>query len=108
MNDLMNHRPDADHEGDREQTGFEEDAFWMTQFIRVERQTLWGFPELNTAMFTIRPYWYSLTHLMDEPERMRQLASAMQSMTPEAMAYKGMTMTRDALVAFLERHSAGR
>ncbi|MBC7544856.1 MAG: DUF3445 domain-containing protein [Candidatus Sericytochromatia bacterium] len=104
-NDLMNHRPDAEHEGDRTQLGTETDAYWMTQFIRVERQTLTGFADLNTAFFTIRPYWYSLTDLMSEPERMRQLAAAMLTMSPAAMAYKGMTRTRDALVAFLERHS---
>lgn len=106
-NDVLNHHPDADHAGDRTQEGDEDEAAWAGMFVRVERQTLWGFPDVQAALFTIRPYWYPLAELKQEPERIRQLATALRSMTPAAMEYKGMTRIRDRLAAYLDRVAAG-
>jgi hypothetical protein len=105
-NDVLNHHPEADHAGDRKQEGDEDEAAWAGMFVRVERQTLWGFPAEQGALFTIRPYWYPLAELKQEPERIRQLAAALRSMSPEAMDYKGMTRIRDRLAAYLDRLAA--
>ncbi|CAA9387313.1 MAG: hypothetical protein AVDCRST_MAG64-1012, partial [uncultured Phycisphaerae bacterium] len=71
-------------------------------FVRVERQTMWGFPEIGAALFTIRPYLLDCAALRRDPARTAQLAAALRSMTPESLAYKGLADSRDALVRWLE------
>ena len=61
--------------------------------IRLERQTMWGLPHVNAALFTIRPYNYRCT-AADRPP----IASAIASMSNESIAYKGLADVRDALV----------
>lgn len=68
------------HEGDEQQ-----------YFIRTERQNLVGFPEVNAFMFTIRTYFYNINTLTAEEKK--ALLSALNSMTSEALAYKGLTNT---------------
>jgi hypothetical protein len=107
-NDVLNHHSAAAHDGDREQAGHEERAELAGMFVRVERQILWGLPEVDAVMFTIRPYWYPLADLRQEPERLRQLAAGVRSMTDEHLAYKGMTERLQARLAdYLDQLVAG-
>jgi dimethylamine monooxygenase subunit A len=53
--------------------------------IRVERQVIWGLPEVNAALFAIRPYNYQI-----EEEDKPLLASAVESMSDDAARYKGL------------------
>lgn len=55
--------------------------------LRVERQTSVPLPALQRALFTIRPYLVPVDEL--DPEQRTTLADALQSMTPAALAYKG-------------------
>jgi hypothetical protein len=61
--------------------------------IRLERQTMWGLPHVNAALFTIHPYNYICTDADRAP-----IASAIATMSDESLAYKGLTNVRDALV----------
>jgi hypothetical protein len=53
-------------------------------FLRVERQTIWGFPHLGAALFTIRPYLYDVAVIRADEMRRRNLSKAIESMTPES------------------------
>ncbi len=64
-------------------------------YIRTERQNLIGFPEVNAFLFTIRTYFYEVDLLEDHEKK--QLWSAVRSMSPESLAYKGLTDATDYL-----------
>lgn len=61
--------------------------------IRLERQTVWGLPDVNASLFTLRPY-----NDVCRPEDRAPIASAIASMTDASLAYKGLTNVRDELV----------
>ncbi|WP_424952284.1 heme-dependent oxidative N-demethylase subunit alpha family protein [Deinococcus sp.] len=71
-------------------------------FLRVERQTLHGFPAQQGALFTIRAYLYPLTELLASPQKADALASGIRSMTPEQLTYKGLTRSGAALLDWLD------
>ncbi|GGQ94920.1 heme-dependent oxidative N-demethylase subunit alpha family protein [Deinococcus ruber] len=71
-------------------------------FLRAERQTLHGFPAAGGAVFTIRAYIYPLAAHLDTPERAAALAAGIRSMTPEQLAYKGLTQSVSVLLAWLD------
>jgi dimethylamine monooxygenase subunit A len=68
-------------------------------WLRVERQTTLPLPALGRALFCIRPYLQPLVAL--SPEQRGVLREAVASMSPEALAYKGIAEVRDDLVAWL-------
>ncbi|WP_407539220.1 DUF3445 domain-containing protein [Deinococcus radiomollis] len=71
-------------------------------FLRVERQTLHGFPAQGGALFTIRAYVYPFAEHVSTPEQATALAAGIRSMTPEQMEYKGLTQCRAALLDWLD------
>ena len=68
-------------------------------FVRVERQTIWGLPDVGASLFTIRPYLYRVAEL--RPGLRRMLCSALKSMTQSSLEYKGLDAYRDTLVEWL-------
>lgn len=68
-------------------------------YIRTERQTLKGFPDVNAFMFTIRTYFYSVAEL--NAHEKTKLAEALRSMTPETRRYKGVGESVDFLTSKL-------
>ena len=70
-------------------------------FLRVERQTIWGFPHAGAALFTIRPYLYDLAHLRRDPATRDPLINALRTMPPASQAYKGIAPHTDALARWL-------
>lgn len=70
-------------------------------YVRVERQTLTGFPEANAVLFTIRTYFEEVSSL--EYAHRRTLFSALNSMSPEALEYKGLTEDVEKISAYLQR-----
>jgi dimethylamine monooxygenase subunit A len=70
-------------------------------FLRVERQTMWGFPDVNGCLFTIRTYLYDCSSLRRDPATASQLAAAVASMTPESLAYKGLAESHGRLTKWL-------
>ncbi len=71
-------------------------------FVRVERQTMWGFPAADAALFTIRTYFLDCRELKRSHPPMRDaLVAAIESMSPESLVYKGLASWRDPLLAWL-------
>jgi len=68
-------------------------------FLRLERQVLWGFPQEEAALFTIRTYFRDCAHLPTQERA--QLRLALLSMTPETLIYKGLAAHRDAILEWL-------
>ena len=68
-------------------------------WLRVERQTSLPLPHLDRALFLIRPHLVPLTSLL--PAQRRAVHDAVASMSPQALAYKGLTEVRDDLLAWL-------
>lgn len=98
MGDRLDHHPATPPDSDRaEATRFTPDG----AFLRVERQTLTGFPQADGALFTIRPYLYPLRGAVRTPDQARALAAALRSMTPDQVQYKGLTCLLDDLLAWL-------
>lgn len=75
-------------------------------YFRAERQTTWGFPEFNTALFLIRISFFSATEIRADEKKKAQLLSALQSMTPESRAYKGVAHCFDQLCSWLNSTDA--
>lgn len=104
MGNRLDHHPNAPADEDRsEATTFEPDG----AYLRVERQTLTGFPAANGALFTIRPYIYPLREAVKTPEYARALAAALRTMTPAQVSYKGLVVLMPALLAWLDEVAAG-
>jgi hypothetical protein len=72
-------------------------------FVRVERQTITGFPALSAALFTIRTSFVDVTTL--SADHRHALAASVRSMSPESLAYKGLAPWRDDLLAWLSAES---
>ncbi len=68
-------------------------------WLRVERQTSVPLPELDRALFLIRPYLRPLTAFA--PDQRRTLADAVETMSPQTLAYKGIDEVAVDLVAWL-------
>lgn len=99
MGDRLDHHPNAPADQDRAAaTHFDPDG----AFLRVERQTLTGFPEASGALFTIRPITTPLKNAVQQPEHARQLAAALRSMTPEQAHYKGLKGILPDLLTWLD------
>jgi hypothetical protein len=70
-------------------------------FLRVERQTMWGFPHRGAALFTIRTYLYDCDDLRRDPATRAPLVDAICSMSAASQVYKGIEPHADALLAWL-------
>ncbi|MGB7160722.1 MAG: DUF3445 domain-containing protein [Tepidisphaeraceae bacterium] len=95
FDDELNHHPD------RSRTVF--DPSRPRAFLRVERQTIWGFPRRGAALFTIRTYLYDCADLRRDPATRQPLVAALRSMSPESLVYKGLAPHADDLIKWLER-----
>ena len=72
-------------------------------FFRVERQTTWPLPHLQRAVFFIRVMMSPLLDVINAvPGRAAELAASLRSMTPEVVAYRGMTDAMPRLLAELD------
>jgi hypothetical protein len=69
--------------------------------LRVERQTIWGFPAVGASLFTIRTYLYDCDALRRDEVRRAALVAAIESMTPASLAYKGLAESREPLLRWL-------
>ncbi|WP_309572965.1 heme-dependent oxidative N-demethylase subunit alpha family protein [Deinococcus sp.] len=102
MSDRLDHHPAAPPDADRHaQTRFDPTG----AFLRVERQTLTGFPHAQGALFTIRPYTYPLLEAVASPVHATALTQALRSMTPEQVAYKGLNGLIPDLLPWLDAHA---
>ena len=85
-----------------------DDSYWQGRahhknngwFIRTERQNLVGLAETNAFLFTIRTYFYRVDELNQQEKSL--LSKALQSMSPAALEYKGLTGSISLLVEYLK------
>ncbi|WP_371810137.1 heme-dependent oxidative N-demethylase subunit alpha family protein [Deinococcus sp. JMULE3] len=102
MTGRLDHHPAAPPDEDRaHDTRFDPDR----AYLRVERQTLIGFQDAHGALFTIRPLVHPLTDAVQTPAHAQALAAAIESMTPEQTAYKGLTHLQGDLLRWLRQRS---
>lgn len=98
VSDRLDQHPAAPPDEDRVgETRFDPER----AFLRVERQTLTGFPAAHGALFTIRPYLYPLREAVATPGQAGALAAALRSMTPPQVAYKGLAHLLPGLLEWL-------
>ena len=93
--DELNHHP-------KKNSGREFDPSAPLLKLRIERQTLSGFAEVSASLFTIRTYFRDVAVDLSNQER-ESLSSAIDSMSPEALAYKGLSKTAPAIQEWLRR-----
>ncbi|GAB1543429.1 DUF3445 domain-containing protein [Scytonema sp. NUACC21] len=70
--------------------------------LRIERQVIWGLPEHDASLFTIRTYFRDCTVIKQDPMLRSKLSAALGSMTPESLLYKGLAESREEILAWLE------
>ncbi|MEM9671780.1 MAG: DUF3445 domain-containing protein [Bacteroidota bacterium] len=68
-------------------------------FVRIERQTLTGFPETQAVLFTIRTYFTDTRKL--QKNELLALIEAVQSMSEASLRYKGLLASRDQIIDWL-------
>lgn len=70
--------------------------------LRVERQVLWGLPEVRAFVFLIRVYTIPGSDVRANEEWRGQLASALRTMPEDSARYKGLEESRQPLIAFFQ------
>jgi dimethylamine monooxygenase subunit A len=97
----LNHHPDAPPGTDP--------GYWQGRrvgdsnepiYLRVERQVIVGLPECDAFVFTIRTYFYGIDDLASDEKK--ALLSAVENMSPQSLAYKGLTGALDSLLRRLQ------
>jgi dimethylamine monooxygenase subunit A len=71
-------------------------------YLRIERQVIWGLPKCDAAIFTIRTYFEDVAEIKKHTTKRQKLISALKSMTPESLTYKGLAETRNSILTWLE------
>ena len=71
-------------------------------YFRIERQVMWGFPHVDSSLFTIGVTFMSGLEVKHNPYQRDQLISALKSMSPESRVYKGVAGCFDDLISWLE------
>lgn len=96
----LNHHPEPPHRFDiNSWHGRSFDIAEPRLFVRIERQTLWGLPEVNSCVFTIRTSFQDVTQLAMTD--LKNVAAALNSMSPDVRIYKGLAKTHDTVIAWL-------
>jgi dimethylamine monooxygenase subunit A len=70
-------------------------------YLRIERQVIWGLPQHEAAIFTIRTYFQDCHDIKQNSELRSQLCAAIESMTRESLIYKGLLHSKAAILQWL-------
>lgn len=76
-------------------------------FLRVEREVLHGFPEQEAGLLAVRISFRSGEAIRKDTALREPLCKTIESMSPEALRYKGLAEHRDAVLTWL-RSGTGR
>ena len=71
-------------------------------YLRIERQTIWGLPKSNAALFTIRTYFRDCNVIKQDHLLKSKLLSAIESMTSDSLVYKGLAANKKDILMWLE------
>ena len=90
-------KPQQQHWQGRRFTGSNESLY-----LRIERQTTNGFPDIDTALFTIRTYFTDIAQLKkSNPPQVRAIHDAISSMTDAQLRYKGLYQDKTRILKWL-------
>ncbi len=104
--DRLNHHPEPPPDWNSEGwMGRSFDTDNPKLFVRVERQTLTGFPEVNAVLFTIRTYFTDVRDLVTSERQ--ALIKALNSMSEATLRYKGLLNDRDKVAQWLGQNKTG-
>jgi hypothetical protein len=70
-------------------------------WLRIERQTSWGFPQIAAALFTIRTYFTDCRHIRRDSAKVATLTCAIESMSSETLCYKGLADAKAEILRWL-------
>jgi hypothetical protein len=70
-------------------------------YLRLERQVVWGLPEVDACLFTIRTYFRDCHYIRQQSTDRNRLLSALQSMSSESLAYKGLINNQRTILSWL-------
>jgi dimethylamine monooxygenase subunit A len=71
-------------------------------YLRIERQVIWGLPECDAAIFTIRTYFRDVAEIKQDATLREKLVSAIYTMSEDSLVYKGLVDSRHSILAWLE------
>jgi len=74
-----------------------------TLFVRYERQTIWGFPEVGASLFAIRTYFSERVKNKESQALNLALAEAIKTMSMKSMYYKGLHQTHRDVIDYLSQ-----
>jgi hypothetical protein len=74
-------------------------------YLRIERQVIWGLPEYDAALFTIRTYFRDCSVIKQDPVLRSKLYAAVESMTPDSLIYKGLAESQNSILQWLDPRS---
>ncbi|MGV3613908.1 MAG: heme-dependent oxidative N-demethylase subunit alpha family protein [Fimbriimonas sp.] len=98
--DRLNHHPEPPPGHDPavwDGRDFRGGRFW----VRTERQVVWGLSQVGAAVFTIRVGFVPDTVVLASEELRTSLIAGIESMSPAALAYKGLARGREDLLKLL-------
>ncbi len=70
-------------------------------YLRVERQVLWGLPDVDAFVFAIRIYHTPARELRADTSKRAALANALRTMPDATRTYKDLAATADAIADWL-------
>lgn len=98
----LNHHPKPPpHISPSQWEGRKFDFNYPRLYLRIERQVIWGLPEYDAALFTIRTYFRDCSLIKQDSVLRSQLYAAIESMTAESLIYKGLAESRDSILQWL-------
>jgi hypothetical protein len=98
----LNHHPEPPpHVSASQWQGRKFDLKSPRLYLRIERQVIWGLPEYDTALFTIRTYFRDCSVIKQDSVLRSRLYAAIESMTAESLIYKGLAESRDSILQWL-------
>ncbi|MEH2140704.1 heme-dependent oxidative N-demethylase subunit alpha family protein [Nostoc sp.] len=72
-------------------------------YLQIEPQVIWGLPEYEAALFSVRTYFRDCGVVKKDQVLRSKLYAAIQSMTPKSLIYKGLVESKTSILEWLEK-----
>ncbi|WP_414529491.1 heme-dependent oxidative N-demethylase family protein [Nodularia chucula] len=70
-------------------------------YLRIERQVIWGLPDYEAALFTIRTYFQDCSVIKQDSVLRAKLCAAIESMTSQSLIYKSLLESKASILQWL-------